>query len=515
MRLLTSNEMKLVEQYTAKFGLSYQRMMENAGAACARNIKNIIEKEGIRRRNIVVVCGKGNNGGDGFVIARKFAESGYNVCVILASGYPSTDEASYMYKMVLDLSITTVWYEADRLKALQTIRNAEIIVDAVYGFSFYGNIKPELYDLFDEMNGASALKFAVDVPSGVYCDSGYRDFRSFVADYTIAISALKPAHIVYPAADCCGNIIIANIGIPQDSYNCVENSLYTLSKTEIGNLLKNRENTSHKGTFGHLLCICGSKRMPGAAYLSAKAALRSGVGLVTAAFPECIYNTMSLKLDEALLFPLKDTANGSISRDSITDLLSELDKYTAIVIGCGLTVNEDTRLVLEAIIKNAQVPVLIDADGINIVSENIDILKEAKAPVVLTPHPKEMSRLLGADVSLIQSDRVKHSKDFAIKNNVCVVLKGSNTVVSCADTQSTYVNASGNSGLSKGGSGDVLSGIIGAFLAQGICAVTAATSGVYIHGHAADNVADSLSKTGMLPTAVINELAKVYGEFDK
>lgn len=515
MRLLSCDEMKQVEQYTAKYGLSYQRMMENAGAACARNIRNIIEKEGIRRRNIVVVCGKGNNGGDGFVVARKFAENGYNVCVILASGYPSSAEAVYMYKMVIDLAITTVWYDADRLKTLQTIRNADVIVDAVFGFSFYGNIGSELHELFDEMNGASALKFSVDIPSGVYCDSGYRDSKCFCADYTIAISALKPAHIIHPAADCCGDIIIANIGIPQDSYNFIENSMYTLSKTEIGNLLKNRESVSHKGTFGHLLSICGSRRMPGAPVLAAKAALRSGVGLVTAAFPESLYTTMSLKLTEALLMPLKENESGTLSKECILDLLEELDKYTAVVIGCGLSVNEDTKAVVEAVIENSKVPVVIDADGINIISENIDILKKAKAPIIITPHPKEMSRLTGENVSIIQSDRVKSAKTFAAANGVCVVLKGSNTVVCSSEAESAYINASGNSGLAKGGSGDVLSGIIGAFLAQGMYPVTAATAAVYIHGHCADNTADRLSQTGMLPSDVIDELARVFGEFDK
>lgn len=505
--------MKQVEQYTAKFGLSYQRMMENAGAACARNIRNILEKDTGRRRNIVVVCGKGNNGGDGFVVARKFAENGYSVCVILAAGYPSSAEAVYMYKMVVDLTIPTVWYEADKLKAIQTIRNADVIVDAVFGFSFYGNIAENLYELFDEMNGAASLKFAIDVPSGVYCDSGYRDERCFVSDYTIAISALKPAHIIHPAADCCGDIIIANIGIPQESYSFIESSIYTLSKAEIGNMLKSRESTSHKGAYGHLLCIAGSRNMPGALSLCAKAALRSGVGLVTAAFPESLYTTASLKLTEALLMPLKENENGAISKDNIEHLISILDKYTAVVIGCGLSVCDDTKAVVESIVANSKVPVIIDADAINAICENTDILKEAKAPIILTPHPKEMSRLTGLPVSMIQTDRVKAAQDFAAQNGVCVVLKGSNTVVCSAEGGSAYINASGNSGLAKGGSGDVLSGILGAFVSQGLPVQAAATAAVYIHGHCADNVADKMSQTGMLPSDVIDELAYVFGEF--
>lgn len=515
MRVLSSNEMKTVEAHCAKFGLSYQRMMENAGSACARNIKNIVEKEGLRKRNIVVVCGKGGNGGDGFVIARKFYENGYNVCVLMVSGYPRNEDSIYMFKTVLDLSIPTLWYDADKEKAHKTIENAEVIVDAVFGFSFYGAIPDELIPVFKHMNDASALKFSVDVPSGVYCDSGYKDKNAFSADYTIAISSLKPCHIVEPGAGCCGDIIIANIGIPQESFDFCPKSMYTLNKSEVQNLIKVRDAISHKGTFGHLLSICGSRKMPGAASLSAKAALRSGVGLVTAAFPQSLYEIMAIKLDEALMLPLSENSDGSLSKECISELSKLMDKYSAIVIGCGLSVNEDTEAVVEYIIENSKVPLLIDADGINIVSKNIDILKKASCPVVLTPHPKEMSRLTGIDTSLIEADRIKAASDFSKEYGVTVVLKGASTVVYGASSTRAYINATGNSGLAKGGSGDVLSGIIGSFLAQGVHPVTAATVGVYIHGHCADNVADRLSQTGMLPTDVINELAEVFGEFGR
>lgn len=515
MRLLTKNEMKAVEANADKFGLSYHRMMENAGAACARNIKSIIEKEGIRKRNIVVVCGNGNNGGDGFVIARKFAENGYNVCVLITSGYPRSEESSYMFKMVLDMSIPTVWFEADKEKALKTVHNAEVIVDAVFGFSFYGELPSSLLELFAEMNNSEALKFSVDLPSGVYCDSGYMDKNAFTADYTIAISSLKPCHIIEPAASCCGSIIIANIGIPEECYDLTEKTLYTLSKNEVDNLLMQRDPVSHKGTYGHLLSICGSKKMPGAAFLSAKSALRSGVGLVTAAFPDSIYTTMSIKLNEALLLPLEETESGTLSKASVEKLNNELHKFSAILIGCGLSANEDTEAIVEFILKSSKVPVLLDADALNIIAKYPEILKKVNCPVILTPHPKEMSRLCGLSVEEVQANRVKCATDFSREYGVTVVLKGSNTIVFGKGSSRAYINATGNSGLAKGGSGDVLSGIIASFLAQGIHPVTAATTGVYIHGRCADNVADRMSQTGMLPTDVIDELANIFGEFDR
>ena len=511
MRLLNCDEMKQVEKYTAKYGLSYQRMMENAGAACARNIRNIIENDKTRRRNIAVVCGKGNNGGDGFVVARKFAENGYNVTVVLASGYPGSPEAEYMYKMAVDIAIPTVWYDADRTKAVQAVKSADVVVDAVFGFSFYGSISEDMKQLINEMTNARGLKFAIDVPSGVYCDSGYCDPNCFVADYTIAISALKPAHIVHPASDCCGDIIIANIGIPEDSYNFISNSMYTYNKTEVGNLFPERDPCAHKGTFGHLLSICGSRTMPGAAVLAAKAAVRSGVGLVTCAFPDCLYQTMTAKLTETLFMPLEGNAAGTLSASCIETLVASLDKYDAILIGCGLGVNEDTEAVLRAVLENAKVPVVVDADALNIISANKQLLEGVSAPVILTPHPGEMSRLTGVQAKLIQADRVACAGQFAKEYGVYVVLKGSNTVVASPDSDRVYVNASGNNGLSKGGSGDVLTGIITALLAQGLEPFDAASAGAYILGSSAESALELLHERALTAGDVLDAIEKTAG----
>lgn len=515
MRVLTSEQMKSVEQHAARFGLSYQRMMENAGAACARNIRNIIEKENITGKKIIVVCGKGNNGGDGFVIARKFAENGYNVCILLASGYPGSAEATYMYKLALDLSISTIWLDADKIKAFRTIHNADIIVDAVFGFSFYGNLSDEMQALFSEMNTAKGIRFSVDLPSGVYCDSGYYAKGCFKADYTVAISSLKPAHIMHPACDFCGNIVVASIGIPEDSYSVVSDCAYTYDRSDVKELFPVREATAHKGSFGHLLCICGSKNMPGAAVLCAGAALRSGVGLVTVAFPESAYIPISSKLTEALLMPLEGNESGTLSSDCIKTLEANLHKYDAVVVGCGLGLNDDTVAVVRWIVENARVPVIIDADGINAVATNIDILKGASGKLVFTPHPKEMSRLSGADIQLIMSDTVGSAQCFANKYGVFTVLKSANTIVAAPDIENVYVNSTGNNGLSKGGSGDVLAGIIGGMSAQHFELKDAVTAAVYIHGFAADCVAEKYSRSGMLPSDVIAELKTVYGLFEK
>ncbi len=515
MRVLNSEEMKLVEQYTAKFGLSYQRMMENAGAACARNMRAVLDRDNITGKKIIVVCGKGNNGGDGFVIARKFAENGYNVCVLLASGYPSSAEATYMYKLILDLSVPTIWFDADKSKAIQTIKNADIIVDAVFGFSFYGNISDEMKLLFREMNSAGGVKFSVDLPSGVYCDSGFCDSGCFRADYTIAISALKPAHIIHPACECCGDIIIANIGIPEESYSVAGDTVYTYDKSKIKALFPTRVTTANKGNFGHVLCLCGSKKMPGAAVLCTKAALRSGAGLVTAAFPESAYIPISSKLTEAILLPLKENSEGTLCEECIEELSQNMKKYDAVVVGCGLGVNEDTKAVVKWLIENSEVPVIIDADGINIVAADINILQGAKSKLIFTPHPKEMSRLIGEDVQLILSDTVSFARNFSQRYGVYTVLKSANTVVAEPGSKGVYLNSTGNTGLSKGGSGDVLAGLIGGLAVQRFSLRDAAVAAVYIHGYTADVVAQRTSKTGMLPGDIIDEFKSVFKYFEK
>ncbi len=506
--------MQLVEQHASRFGFSYQRMMENAGTACARNIRNEIEKNDNQKRKIAVVCGKGNNGGDGFVVARKLYENGYNVCVILSLGYPTGQEATYMYKLVLDQSIPTVWYDSDKAKTLQTIKNADVIVDAVFGFNFYGEFDEEMRELFVEMNNSQALKFSIDIPSGAYCNSGNCCADCFKADYTVAISSLKPAHIIHPASELCGDIIIANIGIPEESYNVVDGCVYTYNKHEVKQLFPRRDSVSHKGTFGHVLCICGSRTMAGAPVLAASAALRSGAGLVTLAFPEGLYPVVSSKLTEALLMPLPENENGTLSSLCIEKLIAEIEKFDAVVIGCGLGVNEDTEAVFNAVLENVRVPVIIDADGLNILSKDISILAKAKGKVVLTPHIGEMQRLTKLDKGIIISDKVTVAKKFAEHYGVCVALKGSNTVVVDENAKGVYINNTGNTGLSKGGSGDVLAGLMGGFVAQGFNLKSAVISAVFVHGYTGDAVSERTSKSGMLPMDVVNELAYTLAEFE-
>ncbi len=515
MRLLKSDEMRAVEQFASRCGFSYQRMMENAGAACARNIRNICEKKTGNAGKVCVVCGKGNNGGDGFVIARKLQDNGYSPTLVLADGYPKTAEAAENYKTAVERGINAVWYDSDKAGTAETLSSCDVIADCVYGFGFYGALSDNMKALFEEINSSSAIKISVDVPSGVYCDSGLVADGAVRADYTVAISALKPAHIVYPAAENCGNIIVVNIGLPEESYKSVKSRLFTLSHKEIMSFFPGRDMTGHKGTFGRALLVCGSRNMIGAAELSAKAALRSGAGLVSVAFPECMYIPMATKMTEAILLPLEANTEGTLSEKAIPAILKEAEKCDAVLIGCGLGVNSDTVKIVSSVIENAKCPVIIDADGINALCDNINILKRATVPVILTPHPAEMSRISGEAVSTVQSDRATAAEKFAKAFNVTLVLKGANTVIAGAKNEEIYVNSTGNTGLSKGGSGDLLAGLLTGFVAQGIEPERAAQAAVFIHGELGERVSEKTSSRGMLPSDMINELASVMADFSE
>ncbi len=515
MRILSDRQMKVVEQTAAENGMSFLRLMENAGAACARIIKDKLLVVPFKNQKIVVLCGSGKNGGDGFVIARKLYESGYSVNIILVFGHPKDSDAIEMMKMLKGLSVNIYDFGIDIKAAQQQISNADVLVDCIFGTGFYGQARENHALVFDTMNQSSAVSVSIDIPSGLLCNSGDKTEHFIKPDLTIAISSLKPVHILVPAAKYCGEVVVADIGISEKFYSQWENDyLYTLSDEETKQMLPPINLLANKGDFGHVLSVCGSRSMPGAAVIAANGSVYSGAGLVTAAFPDCAYAAISSNLTEPLLLPLASNREGTLSTLSIKQILKASKKATAILIGCGLGNNKDTSTVVEEIIKNAHCPIVLDADGINAVCGNLVILKNASHPLILTPHPGEMSRLTGLSISDIQNNRVKTAVEFAQAYGVVLVLKGANTVVAQHNGNKTYVNSRGNPGLATGGSGDLLSGILVSLLAQGMTAWEASKAAVYIHGLTADVAVESSSYRGLTPTACIKKLPSVLSRFE-
>ena len=271
----------------------------------------------------------------------------------------------------------------------------------------------------------------------------------------------------------------------------------------------NRPNDSNKGTLGSLLCICGSYGMAGAAIMAGKAALRCGIGLLKIAVPKSIYPVCATNILESVYYPLEETSNGVISSKNTDFLLEMCEKSSAVVIGCGLSVCDDTKNLVQSVITNCEKPLVIDADALNCICNKPEILKNLKAPAIITPHPGEMARLLHSTPKTVNSNRENTAIDFAKKFGVVTVLKGAGTIIASPDGE-VYINHTGNSGMATGGSGDVLSGIIGSLLAQGASPINAAAAGVFLHGTIGDLAAEKLGKISMLPTDMIDMIPTAY-----
>lgn len=515
LRILSARQMKAVELTAAKNGMSFLRLMENAGSACARIIKDRLLDLPFKKQKVIILCGGGKNGGDGFVIARKLYESGYSVDVVLVFGKPKDTDSIEMMKMLKGLSVNIYDFGIDIKAMEERINNAGTIVDCIFGTGFYGQASENHTLVFERVNQSSADIVSIDIPSGLICNSGDKTEHFVKPKLTIAISSLKLVHVLKPAAKSCGEVVVADIGISEKFYSEWENDyLYTLNDEEVKNLLPPINLLAHKGTFGHALCVCGSRNMPGAAVIAANGCVYSGAGLVTAAFPDCAYAAISSKLTEPLLLPLDSNREGTLSTLSINQIIKASRKATAILIGCGLGNNKNIITIIEEIIKNIQCPIVLDADGINAVCGNLEIFKSANSPLILTPHPGEMSRLTGLSISGVQSNRVKIAENFAREHGVTLVLKGANTIVAQQNGNKTYVNSTGNPGLATGGSGDLLSGILVSFLAQGMTAWEASRAAVYIHGLTADIAVNELSYRGLTATACIKKLPSVLSRFE-
>lgn len=513
MRVLTAAQIRAVEERAVDTGLDYLRLMENAGSACARFVAEKAQITLESNTAATVVCGKGKNGGDGFVIARKLYDKGAQVCVVLAAGEPTAADALEMYTRMTALPIEVVHYDTQHDLALEKIRTAQVLVDAMFGIGFYGDPNEQTARLFEAMSASPALKIAVDLPSGVNCDVSLAPKHAFHADCTAAISTLKPAHVLFPAASLCGEVSVVRIGIPDSCYEEEDGMLFSIEEEAVRGWFAPRDPVSNKGDYGHLLSICGSRRMPGAAVLAAKGAVAMGAGLVTAAFPEGAYAAIASKLTEPLLLPLYANREGTFAQAALPELRAAMEKASAILIGCGLGMNDDTAYLVSELLSSASCPVVLDADGINIAAAHIDMLKNRIAPLILTPHPGEMARLCGCTAAEIQADRTGAARRFAQEYGVTLVLKGANTVIADGRSASLFVNRTGNPGMAKGGSGDLLAGMLASLAAQGMEPLKAAAAAVYLHGLAGDEVAKRCSMCGMTPTLIAEELAVLLKRF--
>ncbi|MBQ6264210.1 MAG: NAD(P)H-hydrate dehydratase [Clostridia bacterium] len=509
MNVLTSAQMRIAETLCVeREGITYLELMERAGRESAAIIMKRTEP-----CNAVVLCGKGKNGGDGFVIARHLSQAGYKVKILLVNGQPKAEDAVKMFSMIDKFNIETDYYidSIDDIKS--TLDSADIFVECIFGTGFEGAPDARTARLIYAVNESGKDIYSIDVPACVDCDNAIVNGTAVRATLTIAISSLKAAHIMKNTAQYCGKTVIADIGITVDEHIGAGSDIISFSdKKEVVGILPVRPADAHKGTFGHALNICGSKRMQGAAVLAAKGACRMGTGLVTAAFPDAAYGAVSAKLTEPLLLSLPCDEKGFLTADAFGEISEKMKKATAILAGCGLGVTEGTKQIIQLLLLNSQIPVVIDADGLNIVAENPALLDKSSSNIVITPHPGEMSRLCGKTVEEITENPIRTALRFAKKHNITVVLKSANTVV-CAPDCPVYINSTGNSGLARGGSGDLLAGMIVSLLSQGMSAFYAACCAVYLHGLCADRYAEEHSSRFILPGDLADNMAQLLSDF--
>lgn len=501
MKILTAKEIKKVEELSFEKYFTEAELMKRAGYEC---YKKIIKYYGdvIKNEKVLVVCGNGKNAGDGFVIAKLLCEFGADAKIVLVDKTPEIDEPLMYFNEAKD-------YGVEVLDFKQADFDAVMIVDCIFGIGFHGAPKSPFDEVFELINNSGAIVVSIDTPSGTDA-SNSSVINAVKADMTIAISTLKYCHILPPSNEFCGKTVTVDIGIPEDCYT--EKYAEIIAKKAVKSCFVKRPLNSHKGDFGHQLNICGSYKMCGAAVISAKSALKSGVGLLKCVFPKSIYPVMTSHLIQPLFAPMSENEEKTFSMGSLTHILKELSWADSVVVGCGIGNNDDTQVLVNQIIRECTVPIVLDADGINCILPNIDILRETQNQVVVTPHPAEMARLINESTAYVQQNRIEVSKAFANEYGCIVVLKGANTIVT--NGKDVFVNTTGNAGMAMGGTGDMLSGMIGSFIAQGIAPFESAKCAVYIHGLCGDITAKELSQRGMTVNDMLELLPALLSEFE-
>jgi ADP-dependent NAD(P)H-hydrate dehydratase / NAD(P)H-hydrate epimerase len=510
--VLTAAQMRDADRRTIEeIGLPGAVLMENAGAAVARALRARYPQA----RRPLVLCGRGNNGGDGFVIARHLLDLEPSVFLLGARAEVRGDARLHMG--VLERSggaLVEVVDDAGWARLRAAAARADVAVDALLGTGLHQAPTGGMADAIAVLRGLRDVPVvAVDIPSGVPSDSGELGWDAVKAAVTVTFAALKYGQVLPPACDQVGALTVADIGIPASVLAQTSPSLWLAEESDLAKAYPPRAPSAHKGTFGHVLVAAGAVGKTGAAILTATGALVSGAGLVTVATPAPALPMVAHGRPELMTEPLPVTASGSLDREAAARVVSLARKRDALVIGPGLGQDAILREFVREALRAYEGPVLVDADGLNAlagterIARATDALRRPAAAVV-TPHPGEMARLVGVSTAEVQRRRLETARAFAVETGAVVVLKGQRTVVARPDG-TACVNPTGNPGMATGGTGDVLSGIVGALLARGLDGWTAAVAGVYLHGAAGDDAALRLGEESLAASDLLESIPTV------
>lgn len=507
MKLLTAEQMRELDRRAIEENsVPGVVLMENAGRGAAHFVNT--RYCSLQPKSVLVVAGKGNNGGDGYVIARHLENMGWSVfTLILADRREISGDASTNLH-ILEESLHSIDYaltveEIDQY--FDQLSGVSLVVDAIFGNGLNSAVRGHYRQAIVRINALSLPVVAVDLPSGCHASSGEILAEAIKADSSVSFAFAKIGQVSYPAYEYGGDLYIADIGFPQSLRETVTEQFVFVADEVAASLLPHRPAAGHKGTFGHVLVVAGSTGKGGAAQMCSVASLRSGSGLVTLATSDTIEGHIAPMVAEVMTVALPSEL-GCISFSGLDQIQKIYQDKNVIALGPGLGQDGSVKQLVRGMIQNVSIPLVIDADALNVISDDLGCLKDRRAKdVVVTPHPGEMARLTGLTVDKIQSSRSAVASDFSKIWNVVVVLKGARTVIAAPDGR-VWINSSGNSGMACGGMGDILTGVIAGWLAQGVDVFSAAVLGVYLHGKAADNCQAIYGGTGYLATDLLPQL---------
>ncbi len=509
MRFVTTGGMKELERQIAQSGVSYREMMERAGQSAAALIR---ERWPVEGKKICILCGRGNNGGDGFVAARHLAEAGAQVMAALLCGRPATPESRAAYERMPP----SVAVEEDLSAVPARLAEADLLVDAVFGTGFRGGIPEELEPVFEaarRARGAGTPVAAMDLPSGVNGDTG--EYESCIpADLTVAMGAPKPAHLVNWAGEYLGELALGEIGAHPKVEDAFSGWQEALELRHVRRFLPRRSHTGHKGQNGRLLLIAGCRQYPGAAALAAAAAARSGVGYVRLATVPGVAKIVAARCPEAIYTLCRKNGRGGIAggKEAVSALLGAAQGADAVAIGCGMEPGPDTLSIVKALLRQEK-PLLLDAGALTALAaepEPLSLLENAACPVVITPHPGEYARLTGA-----AAGNNPFAPEYTRTESIGITVLRKGYITGITGPEGKLWHFGGCDGLAKGGSGDVLTGLIGGLLAQGASPFGAAAVGAWLHGRAARLCAGDHTRRAMVPSQLPEYFGRAFLEAEQ
>jgi len=498
MKVATAAEMRLIDKRAInEYGIPGIVLMENAGVSVVKEIEKIIGD--YRDKRICVFAGKGNNGGDGFVVARHAVNRGAKVKVFLVgqkSAVTGDAQANLLILERMNIEVVELRRDRDWDKARIAAQFADCLVDALLGTGIHGEISAEFAQAVDLIHEADKPVISIDIPSGIHSDTGQICGKAVKAVCTVTFGLPKLGLLLYPGFNYTGQVVVADIGIPHQLLTDPQIKQNQIIREHVRTILPKRHSAAHKGSCGKVLVVAGSQGLTGAAFLSSSAALRAGAGLVTLGIAAGLHDIMEVKLTEVMTHPLPEIAKGILGSSSLEDIFLLASDNDVLAIGPGLGRAPDTLAMVRDVVQLAERPLVIDADALFALAGHTEILSGASVLPVVTPHPGEMARLMGRSNGEINGNRIATARQAAEQWGSIVVLKGAHTVIAFPDGE-IYINLTGNPGMATGGTGDVLTGIIAGLIAQGLSSHDAAVAGVYLHGLAGDMAAGDYN-TGLM-----------------